>query len=121
MRDGRNMKLLTPMNEELRDLKVCDLFIPNSLEWDVEMLEELFVERDVKEIMNLLPKIDDKVDKRIWKWDRSGEYYVKSVYRFTTERLETNVDLFVAGYWSKLWSIHVPLKVRQFAWRLAPE
>lgn len=30
------------MNVELEDIKVCDLYMPNSREWDIEMLEELF-------------------------------------------------------------------------------
>ena len=35
---------------ELEGLRVIDLMIPRRLEWDVEMLEELFVARYVAEI-----------------------------------------------------------------------
>lgn len=121
MRDGSNMNLLTLMNDELGELRVYDLFMPNPLERDVEMLEKLFVKRDVKEIMNLPSRFDVRVDKRIWQWDMCGEYSVKSAYRFATEHLEPSVDLLVVGDWTKLWSMHVPFKVRQFTLRLARE
>lgn len=39
LRYVHNPRLQTPINVELENLKVCDLFAPNSLECDVELLE----------------------------------------------------------------------------------
>ena len=40
----------TTHSAKLDGLRVSDLMIPCILEWDVELLEELFVARDVAEI-----------------------------------------------------------------------
>lgn len=81
--------------------------------------EELFNARDVKEIISLPPRLIAGVDKLIWQWEGRGAYFMRNVYHYATEKLESNADLFVAGDWSKLWSMQVPFKVHQFAWRLA--
>lgn len=39
------------MDVELSNLMVRDLFIPNNNQWDVEMLHELFLPRDVDAII----------------------------------------------------------------------
>ena len=50
LRDDRNFWLQKTHIAELEGLRVSDLLIPGRLEWDVEMLEDLFVARDVAEI-----------------------------------------------------------------------
>ena len=50
LRDDRNFWVQTTHNAALDSLRVSDLMIPDILEWDVEMLEELFEARDVAEI-----------------------------------------------------------------------
>lgn len=63
MKNGANLRLVTPLNVKLEDLTVSDLFRPNSLDWDVELLGELFLPRDVKEICNLPPRGSNGIDK----------------------------------------------------------
>lgn len=47
LRDSHNLRLATPTISKLENLKVKDLFAPTSFEWNYEMLEELFLPRDV--------------------------------------------------------------------------
>ena len=50
LRDDSNFWVQMTQSVELEGLRVSDLMIPCKLEWDVEMLEELYVARDVAEI-----------------------------------------------------------------------
>ena len=50
LRDYQNFWVQTTHSAELYGLRVSDLIIPSRLEWDVELLEELFVARDVAKI-----------------------------------------------------------------------
>ena len=45
LRDYHNFWVQTTHNAELDGLRVSDLMIPGILEWDVELLEELFVHK----------------------------------------------------------------------------
>lgn len=111
------MRIETPLNEELDDLRVSDLYMPNSLGWDVQMLEELFVPRDVMEICNLPPRNEEANDRIIWQGNPNGVYTIKSGYKLATESLEANSHNFVVGDWMKLWNTDVPRKVRNFTLR----
>lgn len=36
------------------DLRVCDLMVPRNNFWDVELIGEMFFDRDAQEILNIL-------------------------------------------------------------------
>lgn len=69
LRDDSNKMISKPLNEELSELKMSDIFMLNSFEQDIEMLEKVFNPRDVKEIMNLQPKLNLGSDQIVWKWE----------------------------------------------------
>lgn len=112
MKNGANLRLVTPLNVKLEDLTVSDLFRPNSLDWDVELLGELFLPRDVKEICNLPPRGSNGIDKIVWHFDSLGRYTVMSGYRIATEVLTPNNHHFILGAWFRIWDVDVPHKVR---------
>lgn len=60
------MKIETLVIAGLKELRISDLFMLNSLEWDVEMREELFVPRVVKETCNFPHKVMGSIDKIVW-------------------------------------------------------
>lgn len=66
------------MDNELIDLRVCDLMVPGSLCWDYEMLNELFCPRDVSEICNYPLSVRWTEDKYIWHFTIDGCYKVGS-------------------------------------------
>ena len=53
LRDYNNMKVITSVFEGLEDGKVIDLMIPNCRHWDMELLHDIFDERDIKEISSI--------------------------------------------------------------------
>ena len=117
LRDVHNMRIETPIIEELQDLRVSDLFKPNTLDWDDIKLHQLFSHRDVKEIRNLPPRIENMNDRMIWHGSQKGIYTVKSGYRLVVDVLEPTSQHFIEGSWSKIWQANIPHKVRYFAWR----
>lgn len=70
-----NLRLETPVNADLEDLRVCVLYMLNSLGWDVEMLEELFLPRDVKKICNLPHRSGNLKEKNCLAWKSSWSLY----------------------------------------------
>lgn len=53
LRDEPNFKIDTPLNVELTNFMVRDLFVPVCMQWDIEMLHELFQPRDVDAIIKI--------------------------------------------------------------------
>ncbi|CAN1134171.1 Putative ribonuclease H protein At1g65750 [Linum perenne] len=109
----------TPRDDYLAGLRVCDLLIPGEHEWDVEMVQELFNERDARAIVEIPLHADTGVDSRIWHLDKSGAYTVRSGYQVIMERLVPKPHLVTPGPWLKIWSLDVPPRLRTFLWRAA--
>lgn len=65
LRDPINFRVLTPMMHELSNILVNDLFTPGCIEWDVELVEELFNERDRVAILSIPLNPLGCVDKEI--------------------------------------------------------
>ncbi|XVF67678.1 hypothetical protein PTKIN_Ptkin10aG0140900 [Pterospermum kingtungense] len=57
-------------------LLVPDLMVPGQREWDIELLQDLFDERYVKEIVNLPLSRFSSHDCRIWHFSKNGSYQV---------------------------------------------
>lgn len=56
-----------------------------------------------------------------WHFEKSGCFSVKSGYRLAlSEKLKTSVSnsSLIQKWWSLLWSLHLPPKVRIFIWRV---
>ncbi|CAN1158075.1 Putative ribonuclease H protein At1g65750 [Linum perenne] len=119
LRDDENLCISTPQDDSLRGLKVSDLLIPGTAEWDVEMIENLFEERDVEEILRVPVGLGGAEDRRIWHYDKLGCYTVKSAYRVCMEYVTPNLELHVQGPWSQLWGLDVQPKMKNLVWRLA--
>ena len=53
VRDTESFRITTPFHQDLAQLKVVDLWIHGTREWDIELLEELFISRDIEAIANI--------------------------------------------------------------------
>ena len=76
------MHIQTSPDPELTDLVVQDLMIPRLKEWDVELIQGLFDDHDVEEIVKTYV-----VDTIIWNYTPNGQYSMKSGYRVAVDRL----------------------------------
>ena len=93
LRDDHNFWVQTTQGTKLDGLRVSDLMIPGRLEWDVELLEELFVARDVAEIQSIPLSQSFVADRHVWHFTNSGEYTVKTGYHVLTQLLGVHSQL----------------------------
>ncbi|CAN1125061.1 Putative ribonuclease H protein At1g65750 [Linum perenne] len=114
-------RMVTHVNSELLNLKVCDLWILGTKHWDVELIEELFERRDC-EAITTIQLVDSRVNDRIiWHFGKRGEYTVKSGYRLWAEEMSSLEAHKLDGPWTKIWDLHTPPKMRIMVWRLVSE
>ncbi|KAM6553695.1 hypothetical protein CsatB_014457 [Cannabis sativa] len=96
-----------------------NILTPDGSQWDVEILDDLFVDRDKHLIMSIPLSDNNLEDHFVWSKETSGFYSVKSAYNLL-QRLkggwhESNDN----NFWSKLWSLKLPPKIKNLMWRAA--
>nr|ABN06084.1 Polynucleotidyl transferase, Ribonuclease H fold [Medicago truncatula] len=57
-------------------------------------------------------------DRIIWKAENDGKYSVRSAYTLCVEELIDTSFLRRPGYWSDIWRLKVPPKIKNFMWRV---
>jgi ribonuclease HI len=122
---GRTRRPCTPdgLGE---DLKVEDLIDPMSNQWDLEVLQGLFYEEDVKDIMKI-PICRGMEDHVAWHPDKKGLFSVKSAYHLGMSlkahkrgvASSSGTIQEIDPLWKQLWRMKLPGKVKIFLWRLA--
>jgi len=94
--------------------KVQELFNQAKTAWDVSRLERLFTQHDIDQICSI-PVVDIKTeDTIIWSGEEKGEYTVKSCYKKLVGNLQNHPQFF----WSRVWKLHVPPKIKSFLWQV---
>ncbi|XVF55323.1 hypothetical protein PTKIN_Ptkin06aG0027900 [Pterospermum kingtungense] len=61
-------------------MSVHDLMIPGTYEWDIELISDVFDQRDVREISSIPLSRHGGHDQMIWHCTKNGRYSVKSGY-----------------------------------------
>ncbi|KAJ9180922.1 hypothetical protein P3X46_009107 [Hevea brasiliensis] len=84
----------------------------------VDQLHNLFTEGAVSKILQIPLSMNTGSDKLIWHYHNKGHYTVKTGYHMAMRLGEENANVLVLGDWNKLWRLHVPLKVKNFLWRV---
>lgn len=92
----------TPVIEQNQNMKVCDLINLVLHDWDVELLNTLFIPWDVGLILKILVAIQYD-DKWCWRGDIRGSYTVKHGYPILS------IDHGHTGNvaWSSLWKMEI--------------
>jgi len=57
-------------------------------------------------------------DKLIWKVEKNGHYSVRSAYRLCMEEIADNSYLHRPGYWTGIWKLKAPSKVKNLIWKI---
>ncbi|CAN1844080.1 Putative ribonuclease H protein At1g65750 [Linum perenne] len=99
-------------------MKVGELWIPETREWDEELIESLFSPEEVEAILGTVTVVSNRRDEIIWHYEKKGRYSVKSAYRLYMEGSAEEQGIGQVGDWNKLWSLSVPPKLKHFLWRL---
>uniref|UniRef100_A0A2N9I7N0 Reverse transcriptase zinc-binding domain-containing protein n=2 Tax=Fagus sylvatica TaxID=28930 RepID=A0A2N9I7N0_FAGSY len=102
--------------------KVSELIIPDMQWWDFDFIDQLFQPYDAVSIKNIPFSARAPKDRLIWPVSKSGQYIVKSGYRFLMdEETKTLPSSSNPGQmkkvWEKVWSLKVPRKIQMFTWR----
>lgn len=105
LRESNGFHVVTPVNLELQSLKVQDLMVPRQRARDVELIEELFVERDVSAIISIPLCSGYSFDKRVWHHSKNGLYSVKSGYWATVNIWQHDQSYASSGRWMKIWNL----------------
>ncbi|XVF84856.1 hypothetical protein PTKIN_Ptkin17bG0073100 [Pterospermum kingtungense] len=113
LRCDQNFFIESSLDDEFGDLRVCDLFVLGHKEWDVELINGVFKERDAIEIVSIPLYSSWSANQRLWHFSKTGSYSIKSGFRIAMDQLLSNGDERVAGSWDKLWSLVVPPKVME--------
>lgn len=105
-------------SETLKNKKVCSLFSMDDHSWDVDLIRDVFEERDADIIM-AIPLHSNEPDKWYWRKEKLGIYSVKSAYTVIQENKPQHDNCGDTRFWRRLWNIKIPPKVKNFIWRAA--
>ncbi|KAM0928524.1 hypothetical protein ACQ4PT_002531 [Festuca glaucescens] len=113
---------LTPKGQNLVS-KVSDLICPISGSWDESLVRDIFWNMDA-EIILATPIRDEVEDFCAWHPDQKGVFSVKSAYKLHVACTRASSGLPKESnqsdpIWERIWALPCPMKVKQFAWRLA--
>ncbi|CAN1127140.1 Putative ribonuclease H protein At1g65750 [Linum perenne] len=111
-------KVTSEPHDDLIDLRVNDLWIPGTRQWDVELIEELFNAEDANAISGTTLGEGCDSDTPIWHFSRHGNLTVSSAYRVWIDSFSDLGQYNAEGPWDKLWKVHAPPKTKIMAWRL---
>ena len=94
--DGRSIKIddhrWLPHPPQLRpdvdkNMRVCDLFNPDTRQWHLQLLSHTFMPNTVCDIKHINLGTIANQDKLIWKENRNGIFLIKSAYRVAKKNL----------------------------------
>uniref|UniRef100_A0A803QE18 Reverse transcriptase n=1 Tax=Cannabis sativa TaxID=3483 RepID=A0A803QE18_CANSA len=111
----KHQPLITSSHPALAGNYVVSLMHINQQRWDVDIMADLFNDRDRALILGT-PLLDSATtDKCSWFFETSGFYSTKSAYRFLQQNEE---EMQQSGeFWKNFWQLKVPPKVLHFGWR----
>lgn len=110
---------VTTVRPSLVNNKVSLLMETDNLTWDVDLVRDLFNERDAEIILSITLNSSRSLDNWYWSFEKSGYFSVKSAYRHLQQSKEDGAGLVSSALWQNLWKMRVPPKVKDLLWRAA--
>lgn len=106
------------VHDAITDQKVSCLMSMSNDSWDIDLVRDIFDDRDANLILSIpVSRADDDV--WFWRKDKLGHYTVKSAYGVAKEVVSGNTACNISNFWHKIWNLQIPLKVKHFVWRAA--
>ncbi|KAK5845334.1 hypothetical protein PVK06_001506 [Gossypium arboreum] len=106
-------------NMGLRVTQVSDLINKENNTWKPDIIQSLFEEEQLKRILTIPLANSRPQDALVWRGDNTGTYTVKNGYRWLITEGGTRIhNELPANFFTKLWELQVPSKIRIFMWRI---
>uniref|UniRef100_A0A2N9FGA8 Reverse transcriptase zinc-binding domain-containing protein n=1 Tax=Fagus sylvatica TaxID=28930 RepID=A0A2N9FGA8_FAGSY len=101
---------------------VDQLIDPDFRSWNLQLLEQLFTDREVSQIVSITLGTTSRLDQLTWRHIEKGEFTVQSAYLQLTKGLSSNAAESsnaeqTKWFWKKLWRLKVPTKCKHLLWR----
>lgn len=111
--DEINSYVETDTVQGLENLTVAALKCTNYNEWDIDLITDIFSNRD-QEIFLSIPLFTSQAeDVWMWKWDARGSYTVKSGYRYLVSLIQPLMAPAITN-WSCVRALHISPKISNF-------
>ncbi|KAL0008623.1 hypothetical protein SO802_010125 [Lithocarpus litseifolius] len=95
----------------------------SKVRWKVDLVESLFLPFEARTILNIPISYNLPEDKIIWVGNNRGVFSIKSAYYVALNLVESSEEG-ECSYkdpreflWRNLWHLHIPSKIKIFAWR----
>ncbi|XP_062102876.1 uncharacterized protein LOC133813856 [Humulus lupulus] len=88
----------------LVNTNVSQLMITGQNQWDKDILQDLFIARDV-DLISSIPINEEETDSWYWRFEHRGIYTVKSAYAAIQAEKTTNAASDNSGFWRRLWQL----------------
>ena len=95
---------VTSSHAALNGVNVSQLMVVGQNEWDVDLLKDLFDERDLELIRNI-PISRDGEDVWYWRFERLGSYIGKNGYYALLKSILGSESSNFQGFWRSLWCL----------------
>ena len=117
-------KVVSPPPQNFDNFPMVSTLIDcDSRRWKVDLVKSLFLPFEARTILNISISYNLPEDKIIWVGNNRGVFTVKSVYYVALNLVELSEEG-ECSYndprellWRKLWHLHIPSKIKIFAWR----
>ncbi|XP_060974644.1 uncharacterized protein LOC133039726 [Cannabis sativa] len=96
---------------------INDLMVVGERAWDLEVVLDIFNDRDKEIIIRTNIDQETLIDTWYWHKDLHGFYTMREAYRLLHHSEITNTSEFEIKIWKIAWRLHVPPKVHQLMWR----
>ncbi|XP_060972137.1 uncharacterized protein LOC133038104 [Cannabis sativa] len=89
--------------------------------WDVDLVRDLFNDRDANLILSIPLSLSRRVDVWFWCWEKTGHFSVKSTYKQLQLSKNGESQQSNSVIWKGIWKLYVPPKVKDLVWRAASD
>lgn len=116
---SKPLQPMGPPNVNAKDLLVNELFVPNSVEWDIDKIQTILPSM-IPDILALKPSRLGAEDKLVWLGSKDGVYSTKVGY-FTAITGSAKHSPFVhtsgTNWISTVWAVPTAPKLKLFLWK----
>lgn len=118
---GVSIFFASPVATALRQYSVSHLIDQDTKTWNEHMVQYTFEERTAQQIIDTPLFEQVHMDRLVWKQEKNRHYSVPSAYRLCVKDIVNNTHLRRSGYWSGIWKLKVPPKVKNSVWQVCRE